>query len=219
MRAVIFDMDGVLVDSESINRLALDDYLIELDVRPSDELFAITLGRRLVDFVDELAAALGRPATEVSAGLQLATDARLRSAELAAMPFAREALATVAERGIVIGLASSSRPGFIRRVLAELEIEPYFAAIASGEEVERGKPHPAIYRLAATRLGVPPSACVAVEDSASGIAAAHRAGMTCIGVPNGLSRAAELDRADAVADNLRAAAEMLMWRGGKHLYP
>lgn len=218
MRAVVFDLDGVLVDSESINRLAFDDYLTGLNVRPSDELFAITLGRRFVDFVDELAATLERPAADVGAGLQVATEARLSSAALTKMPFASEALATVARRDIRIGLASSSGLDFIHRALAELEMERYFVAIASGEEVELGKPHPAIYNLAAARLEVPASECVAIEDSAPGIAAAHRAGMICIGVPNGLGRAADLDQADAVADNLTIAVQMVT-SGGIRLPP
>ena len=70
--AVVFDMDGVLVDSESINRLAFDDYLTGLDVRPSDEFFAFILGRRFVDFVDELAATLERAgADDLSSPLRL----------------------------------------------------------------------------------------------------------------------------------------------------
>ncbi|HVO55076.1 MAG TPA: HAD family phosphatase [Solirubrobacterales bacterium] len=210
MTAVVFDLDGVLVDSEAINRLAFEDYLAGLGLTASDELFAITLGRRPADFGLELAAALGRPLGEVEIGLAAATAARMRSTPLRAMPFAAEAVRALAGAGLPLGLASCSGSGFIGLALAELGVERDFTAIASGEDVERGKPDPEIYRLAAGRLGVLPCTCIAIEDSAPGIAAAQAAGMTCIGVANDLAGAGDLRGADAVAGDLRVAAELVL---------
>jgi HAD superfamily hydrolase (TIGR01509 family) len=99
------------------------------------------------------------------------------------LPGAVEAVRALAERW-PLGLASSSNRELIDLVLEESGLAPLFAATVSSEEVERGKPAPDVYFEAAQRLGVPPEACVAVEDSGAGIRSAHAAGMRIVAVPN-----------------------------------
>jgi HAD superfamily hydrolase (TIGR01509 family) len=99
------------------------------------------------------------------------------------LPGAVEAVRALAERW-PLGLASSSNRELIDLVLEESGLAPLFAATVSSEEVERGKPAPDVYLEAAQRLGVPPEACVAVEDSGAGIRSAHAAGMRIVAVPN-----------------------------------
>jgi HAD superfamily hydrolase (TIGR01509 family) len=81
-----------------------------------------------------------------------------------------------------LAVASSSNKAFIEHVLKQLNMTEYFQAIASSEEVPRGKPDPAIFLLAASRLGIDPSECVVIEDGVSGMIGAKRAGMGCIGL-------------------------------------
>jgi HAD superfamily hydrolase (TIGR01509 family) len=99
------------------------------------------------------------------------------------LPGAVEAVRALTERW-PLGLASSSNRELIDLVLEESGLAPLFAATVSSEEVERGKPAPDVYLEAAQRLGVPPEACVAVEDSGAGIRSAHAAGMQIVAVPN-----------------------------------
>jgi HAD superfamily hydrolase (TIGR01509 family) len=99
------------------------------------------------------------------------------------LPGAVQAVRALAERW-PLGLASSSNRELIDLVLEESGLAPLFAATVSSEEVERGKPAPDVYFEAAQRLGVPPEACVAVEDSGAGIRSAHAAGMRIVAVPN-----------------------------------
>lgn len=210
MRPVIFDLDGVLVDSETVNRLAFDDYLGTLGIAPSARLFAITLGRRPVDFGAELGAALDHDAATVLTGLRAATEARLRESALEPMPGAGAALAAIAAGGRPVGLASSSERAFVEHALRTLGFADRFAALATGDEVAAGKPDPSLYLLAARRLGVEPRVCVAIEDSRAGAAAARAAGMFCVAVPSGLGEDPRPEEADAVVGDLGAAADLVL---------
>lgn len=207
-RPVVFDMDGVLVDSEPLYEAAFQAYVTSVGRPDLGELFSITLGRRPAEFVPDLTEPLGRPSAEISAGLEAATQAAMES-ELVAMPHARAAVDQVSDGFRPVGLASSSKRAFIDRVLQTLEISERFGAIVSGDEVARGKPDPEIYRLAASRLAVDPQQCVAVEDTAAGVAAAAAAAMTVIAVPNRHTSAARLAHADAVVSDLGEAAALI----------
>jgi beta-phosphoglucomutase-like phosphatase (HAD superfamily) len=95
-------------------------------------------------------------------------------------------------------------------VLNKLRVAGAFAAVVSGEEVADGKPDPGIYLLAAERLGADPAACVAVEDTPHGIAAARVAGMRVVAVPNARTEALDLSGADVVVADLDAAAAWIL---------
>ena len=209
-RPVVLDMDGVLVDSEPLNEAAFRAYISSLGRPELSGWFANTLGRREVDFLPELAAELGRPAPEISAGLAAELEMLLAEAELVAMPFVSQAVSRLAAGDRIVGLASSSRRDFVDRVLDALGLSGVFAAIATGDEVVRGKPDPEIYELVARRLEVPAPECVAVEDTPAGLAAAAAAGMTTIAVPNALTAHLDLSRADAVASDLREAVDLIL---------
>jgi HAD superfamily hydrolase (TIGR01509 family) len=104
--------------------------------------------------------------------------------ELPVVPGAPEAVRRLADAGLRLALASSSNRELIDAVLHRLELSSSFEVTVSSEEVARGKPAPDVYLEAARRLGVDPSHCAAVEDSASGIRAAHAAGMRVVAYPN-----------------------------------
>jgi HAD superfamily hydrolase (TIGR01509 family) len=180
-RAIVFDLDGVLLDSERVWRVAFDQYAASLERADGSELFDLALGRRRVDCLPDIAAAVGRPAAEVEEGLNGAMRSLIAAGRLEEMPYARETVRELA-RGWPLGLASSSVRSFVDEALALIAIEDCFRRVLSGDEVGRGKPDPEMYLRIADLLDVPASDCVAIEDSPAGIDAAVAAGMTCIGV-------------------------------------
>lgn len=211
MRPVIFDLDGVLVDSEPLYELALRRFLGEPAHPEHDELFALTLGRREVDFVPELAARLGRAEDDVRLGLERAALPLID--ELSPMPFAAEVVASLRADGRRVAVATSSAAPFAHAALHRLGIDALVEALVTGDEVEHGKPNPEIYLLAAERLDVDATTCIAVEDTPAGVDAAKAAGMTCIAIPHALSPAARLGEADAIAGDLDEALAELRRRG------
>jgi len=104
--------------------------------------------------------------------------------DLPVVPGAVDAVRRLAAAGVMLAVASSSNRELIDAVLHRLHLEPLFAVTVSSEEVVRGKPAPDVYVEAARRLGVQSERCAAVEDSASGIRAAHAAGMRVLAYPN-----------------------------------
>ena len=203
-RPVVFDLDGVLIDSEPLYEQAFRAYVASV---PSDEvtrLFALTIGRRDADFIPEIAARFGQEPADVAAGLAEALEPLL--ADLAPMPGAAEVVESLRADGRLLALATSSLAGFAARALDGLGLAGAFDAAVTGDEVGAGKPDPEIYALAASRLGVEPAACVAIEDTPAGVAAATAAGMTCIAVPHPLANRSGLAGADVVADDLHTAA-------------
>jgi sugar-phosphatase len=183
--AVVFDMDGVLIDSEPLWRRAEIEVLATVGLRLTEADCMRTTGLR----IDEVVAFWHRqqPWAE-PAPAEIATRIVTRVIERVGtegepLPGAREALDFFAARGLVLGLASSSPSRLIEAVLARLGLQERFAAVHSAEHEARGKPDPAVYLHAAARLGHDPARCLAVEDSIPGVLAAAAAGMGCIAVP------------------------------------
>lgn len=185
MRAVIFDMDGVLIDSEPLWRQAEREVFAEQGLILSDDDCRQTMGLR----TDELVAYWYRRHRWLARTQSVVADAiDSRVAELIAehgapLPGAVAAVRAARESGLPLGLASSSSLALIELVVRALGLGDCFSALCSAEDEERGKPDPAVYLTAARRLGVPPGECVAVEDSVRGVAAALAAGMRVVAVP------------------------------------
>jgi len=184
IQAVIFDMDGVLVDSE-------------VYWRESREEFATALGK--VWTADDHRAAMGRSTIEWAAvmkerlGLdwtleQIMDDVKARivahyEERLPVLPGALEAVRTAAS-AYRVALASGSPTEIIQEVMRLTKLDGVFEAVVYGDDMKHGKPAPDIYLETARLLGVPPEQCVAIEDSGNGIRAAKAAGMYCIAVPS-----------------------------------
>jgi HAD superfamily hydrolase (TIGR01509 family) len=182
--AVIFDLDGVLVDSEQL----WDDARREL-VRERGETWRPDATRAMMGMSslewsrymhDELRVDMA-PA-EISTGVVERLE-RLYRERLPLYPGAVETVAAVAERHR-LGLASSANREIIDLVLELARLRQFFEATVSSEEVPRGKPAPDVYLQAARRLRVSPERCAAVEDSANGIRSAAAAGMKVVAIPN-----------------------------------
>jgi HAD superfamily hydrolase (TIGR01509 family) len=170
------------------------------------------MGRRVRDLTDVVAARAGRPAEEVFARRQ-AVFWRLLDTGLTPMPGLGRTIERLRAAGLTLAVASSGTGDYVAHVLGALGVAGAFAAVVSGDEVAESKPDPAIYRLAAERLGRPPGACAAVEDAPNGVMAALAAGMRVVAVPNGRTAGMDFAGAEAVVADLDAAADHLLARG------
>jgi HAD superfamily hydrolase (TIGR01509 family) len=182
--AVIFDLDGVLVDSEAVWNNARRDVTLEHGGRWRDDAQRQMMGMSSTEWSrymhDELG--VGLPPGEISDAVVARLEALYR-AELPLLPGARETVIAAA-REWPLALASSANRPIIELVLELAALGLCFAATVSSEEVPRGKPAPDVYLEAARRVEVAPTACVAVEDSSNGLRSAAAAGMGVIAVPN-----------------------------------
>jgi HAD superfamily hydrolase (TIGR01509 family) len=187
--ALILDMDGLLVDSETVSGEALRLFLLG----HGHEMLASTLegalGRRLPEAVAAVAEAYDLP--DPLDELVIAFDAMRLEAlrgNVVAMPGAIALLDWAAAHGLPRALATSSFRGHAEVSLAEAALMGRFDVEVTGDEVQFGKPAPDLFLLAAQRLGVPPQSCVVFEDAPAGLEAAARAGMRRVWVPNAHTR-------------------------------
>jgi len=184
IEAVVFDLDGVLLDSEHIWDEVREQLARERGGRWHEEAQRAMMGMSSLEWSRYMHDEIGVPDApeEISAEVVRRLEALYRE-HLPAMPGAREAVERLAARW-PLGLASSSNRELIVLALQLLGVGDRFQATVSSEEVARGKPAPDVYLEAARRLGVSPGRAAAVEDSHNGIRAAKAAGMRVIAIPN-----------------------------------
>ena len=184
IEAVVFDLDGVIVDSEQIWDEVRERYIREHGGRYDDEAQRAMMGMSSTEWSRYIHEALGvdKPPEQINADVVELMAARYRE-HLPLIPGAREGVERMA-CSFPCGLASSSNRRLIDLVLELAELAEFFRATVSSEEVPRGKPAPDVYVEAAQRLGVAPEACAAIEDSHAGIRSAKAAGMRVIAIPN-----------------------------------
>lgn len=202
IRAVVFDMDGVIVDSEPYSMQALVEVLREYGIEPTTEDLRRSYGRGIRDDFEHYFRKYRVSADiEVAMIRKHARYFRLADGHLRAFAGVRSLIERLRKGGYRVGLASSGSREKVQFGMTALGLGELFKAIVSGDDVTQSKPHPEIYLLAAQRLGMQPSACVAIEDAPAGIEAAKRAGMRCIAVTNSVARE-QLQAADLVVDSL-----------------
>lgn len=212
--AVIFDMDGVLVDTfeshfESWNVVAREE-----GTEMSRQQFAATFGRTS----REIIAMLWPEKSEDEAAIRDFDDRKeaafreIIEREFPEMPGARELLDSLASVGIRMAVGSSGPPANVALVVRQLGAGQVFEAFVTGEDVTRGKPDPQVFLLAAERLAVPPARCVVVEDAQPGVAAARAAGMRSVGLASTGRTREELAEADLVVDELNALTPQVFLR-------
>ena len=200
---VIFDMDGVLVDSYQAHFVSWSRLYDELGVPYSEADFAADFGRTSRDI---LRRRFGEdfPLEEIRK-LDERKEALFREVLQGSFPTmdgAVELIDALAADGFLMAVGSSGPPENIALCLEKLGRREKFAAVVTGADVSRGKPDPQVFELAASRLGVPADSCAVVEDAVHGVEAANRAGMLSIGMTGTVERD-QLASAELVVDSLR----------------
>ncbi len=182
--AVIFDMDGVLADSEPLHQHVIRGLLAEYGVDWSPHGHDPTVGMRSLESFEFICSrhALPHDPRRLDA-LYTERVLPVLRARVTPMPGVPDVPRALAARGLRLAVASSSGPAVIDTTLTTLGVRPLFETVVSGVEVARGKPAPDVFLEAATRLGVAPEACVVIEDSERGVRAARAARMRCVAVP------------------------------------
>lgn len=183
MGAVLFDMDGVIANTQDLHGATESRLLAEHGVLLSaNEIAKRYAGVSDKEFFPRVFADADTPLSEPETLIRkkwdilLATDPN----NIHPMPGAVELITELFGRSVPLAVASASRMSFIELVLTSLHIRNMFSALVSAEEVEHGKPAPDIFLLAAQKLGVAPKVCTVIEDGLSGMRGAKNAGMKCV---------------------------------------
>jgi HAD superfamily hydrolase (TIGR01509 family) len=184
IEAVVFDLDGVILDSEELWNEVREGLARERGGRWSERATTDMMGMSSTEWSRYMHEVVGlrEPPDEINREVV----GRMVERYAERLPLIDGSVAAVQRLAArwPLGLASSSNRELIDRALDVSGIAPLFRATVSSEEVERGKPAPDVYLEAARRLGVEPTRCTAIEDSASGIRSAHAAGMRVVAIPN-----------------------------------
>jgi HAD superfamily hydrolase (TIGR01509 family) len=213
--AVVFDMDGVLLDSEPIWRAVEREIFAGLGIQVTDDDLRETMGVRIADVVERWHRRhpWTEPSTAEVADAVVEGVARRIEETGTLHPGVREAIERIERAEVRLALASSSPMRLIRAVLAMGDLEGRFEVVVTGEDEERGKPDPDVYLSAARALGVAPERCLAVEDSINGVRAAKAAEMVCVAIP-APDNDADFGEADLVLGSLDELDDRIWERTG-----
>ena len=214
IRGCVFDMDGVLIDTEPVWRRVEREVFARVGVELSDEQLRETWGLRIADLVDHWYRARPwhgvRPkAVQHEIVREMVEHVRCEGVPL---PGALEAVRAAREARLRVGIASSSARPLIDAVVERLGIGELVDSVFTADDEALGKPDPAVYLSAARGLGVEATDCVAVEDSPFGIASAKRAGMLCVAVRTDAVDARAIAGADLAIDSLHEFTPALLNR-------
>jgi HAD superfamily hydrolase (TIGR01509 family) len=203
IEAVIFDMDGVMIDSEREHYKAEQELFKELgiDTEALEYNRFVGLSNRLM--WTELQETWHLPCTveELMSKAAAKLTTHFLQVDMLPMPGLIDLLDYINERSMLIAVASSSPRGLVEMIVDKLDIRSYFDCLVSGDEVAKGKPFPDIFLHTAALLNVSPEHCVVFEDSANGSRAAKKANMTCIGYRNPTSGNQDLSVCDLVVNS------------------
>lgn len=209
IQAILFDHDGTLVDSEPTHwrlwQAALRPHGVALTEQQYKERYAgMPTMANAADLAERHAIDLGT-AGLAEAKFAITREFLARDA-FPLMPGVAEVLPLFRAAGLRLAIVTGAGRVGVEATLRAHELHGVFETIVTSDDVKRSKPAPECYLLAAERLGLPPSACVAIEDTEHGVAAAAAAGVPCLAVPNAMSRHHDFGKATAVFPTLAAAA-------------
>ncbi|MFC4728455.1 HAD family hydrolase [Coralloluteibacterium thermophilus] len=213
--AVVFDMDGLLIDSERPLRAATLAAAARVGREMDDAFYASLIGVATSETWARIAEHLGGAAALDEFRAALDAEIAARHGEVALMAGVEALLAHLDEAGLPMAVCTNSRRASAERHLAAAGIRERFRAVVTRDDVVQGKPHPEPYLRAAGALGVAPARCLALEDSHNGIRAAHAAGMIAVMVPDLLPATDDIRAlCRHVADDLHAVRGLLATRSG-----
>ncbi len=198
IKLVIFDLDGVLLDSESLYKIVNMNLFADLGVHITDEEYNSFIGisgDKMWSYIKEKGR-LEQSISELRAMERERKFVGLSGSDLVPNSGLLELLHHIKENNIPTCIASSGLMKNIKLILSKLDVEAFFSYIVSGEMPKHGKPAPDIFLLAAKHYNIRPEDCLVIEDSRNGTLAAKAAGMTCIGYINPGSGNQDLSKAD-----------------------
>lgn len=210
--AIIFDMDGVLVDTYHAHYQSWLAMAEPEGFSFTEEEFAVTFGRTSREIIAHFWGE-GRLSDEQIAALDDKKEAAFRriiAADFPAMPGVHGLLKELHEAGLAMAVGSSGPPENVELVLDRLAAGALFRAIVTGMDVTRGKPDPQVFLIAAERLGVSPARCAVIEDAPAGVAAANAAGMSSVGLTSTGRTAESLSAADRVVGSLAELSSKIL---------
>ena len=214
-KAVIFDMDGVIIDSQPLYYEFDMNMLRQFGVPATIETPIPYSGLTSVDRMTKYRRDFGLDAS-VDELIKMSVDSMrdvFLTRELKPIDGIPELLSYLQDAGLHIGVASSTSHELIEIILKRLDVLDYFEKIISGEDVKEGKPAPDVYLKAAEAFGLLPSECVAIEDSVMGLRSAKAAGFTCIAYRNRYTQ--DYSCADYIVDDFFAVVPLIeKLRGG-----
>jgi beta-phosphoglucomutase-like phosphatase (HAD superfamily) len=213
LRAVIFDLDGLVVDSEPVQVEAWRRAVEGFGGRFELDLLHPYWGRPVAETAAGLGRQFGVDPSELEAARDRAFDGLLQLG-IPIMPTLPEAAGIVRTSRLQTGLVTSGTRPYADVVLGTLARDHgiVFDAVVTRDDVERAKPDPEPYLMAAGMLDLDPAACAVIEDAPSGIASAKAAGMTAVAVPSEYTSTLDLSRADSVQPDLASAVRWLLAR-------
>lgn len=206
IQTVIFDMDGVIVDTEPVHHYAYNEHFRQLNIDVSPELYASFTGNSTKNIFERLKAQFNLAddvQTLVETKRNLFNDAFDNKEDLYLLDGVEDLIKDLHSNGMQLVLASSSATVTINRIFNRFGLCKYFTHIVSGEDFPKSKPHPAIFLKAAKLSNTPVENCIVIEDSTNGIMAAKAAGIYCIGYDSFHSKMQDYSKADLVINDFK----------------
>jgi HAD superfamily hydrolase (TIGR01509 family) len=204
IKTVIFDMDGVIVDTEPVHHYAYNQHFKQLNIDVSPEMYATLTGNSTKNIFERLKAQYNLSddvPTLVETKRNLFNEAFDSKEDLYLLDGAEDLIKDLHQNGMQLVLASSSATVTINKIFNRFGLHQYFTHIVSGEDFPKSKPHPAIFQQAAFLAKTPVENCIVIEDSTNGILAAKSAGIYCIGYDSFHSKMQDYSMADRVISN------------------
>lgn len=201
IQTVIFDMDGVIVDTEPVHNYAYHQHFKQLNIEITPEMYASFTGNSTKNIFQRLKEEFGLTEdveTLVNIKRNLFNDAFDNKEDLYLLDGVEDLISELHSSGMQLVLASSSAKVTINRIFNRFKLHHYFTHIVSGEDFPKSKPHPAIFQHAAMLSNTPVENCIVIEDSTNGVLAAKAAGIYCIGYDSFHSKMQDYSKADEV---------------------